>query len=468
MPSHIIDSIFFADQYGEPEMRRIFSDETLLQKWLDVEAALARAEASVGLIPGEAAQEITRQARSALFDASVLRQGIDETFHPIVPLIRELADHCSGDAGRWIHWGATTQDIMDTATVLQIKEAYVRLEDLIDEVTARLCGVASRYRDCVMAGRTHGQHALPITFGFKVAVWAAEFARHRERLHDSRKRVLVGQFAGAVGTLASLGDIGIEVQSRMMTDLGLRAPVIAWHSSRDGFAEFLAILGLVAASVGKVANEVATLQKTEVAELEEPFHYGKVGSSTMPHKRNPMMCEAIIAATTVVRQLVPLGLAAMVQEHERDMGSWQVEWASLPEATIMTGGALVLLNRVLAGMSVRTERMRANVHLTKGLITSETVMLRLAKTLGRQHAHDVVYAAAMSAHERGVTLIQALASEPEVREHLSSEELNDASEPERSLGLAQTFVDRTMAWIASNRRELGLAPLKAAKASTAG
>ena len=277
MASHTTNSIFLKDLYGADEMRAVFDDMSLLQRWLDAEVALALSEAELGIIPPEAAAEIARKGRAELMDAARIKALIDQTVHPIVPLIRVFAAVCENGAGEYIHWGATTQDIMDTATVLQLKQATVIIERRMGELADALSSLARAHRDTVMAGRTHGQQALPITFGFKVAVWLAELQRHSERLTQCKPRVLVGQLSGAVGTLASLPDRGLEVQRRMMDTLGLGVPVITWHTSRDGYAEYSALLGMIAATLGKIAHEIILLQMTELWEVEEPFNEGKVG-----------------------------------------------------------------------------------------------------------------------------------------------------------------------------------------------
>lgn len=454
MPSQIIDSIFFKDLYGTDEMREVFQDHSLLQRWLDVEVALARAEAAVGLIPAAAAEEIALRAQAAKMDTARIKQLIDQTVHPIVPLIRVLAEACDGDAGEYVHWGATTQDIMDTANVLQIKAAIAILERRLDTLTVVLADLAEEYRDTVMAGRTHGQQALPITFGFKVAVWLAEVERHRERLQQCKPRVLVGQFGGAVGTLASVPEQGLEIQSRMMHLLGLGTPPVAWHTARDSIAEFTGLLGMIAATVGKIAHEIVSLQMTELQEVEEPFNEGKVGSSTMPHKRNPMLCEAILGLTQLIIQTVPTALQAMIQEHERDWARQHMEWAFIPEACTMTDGALYQMIRVLRGLRVNAESMARNLERLDGLMLSEAVMLELARYVGRQTAHEVVYAASMKAVEENQSFRSILGQNSVVSRHLSTQAIDALLNPRRYTGLATQFVDQV---VAHARKELARA-----------
>ncbi len=444
MASHIIDSTFLKDLYGTPEMRAVFDDMSLLQKWLDTEVALAQAQAELSLIPAEAAAEITRCARADQLDIVRMKQLVDQTVHPIMPLIRVLKEACQGDAGEYIHWGATTQDIMDTAMVLQIKEAIAILEARLEALIEALVTLATHHRDTPMAGRTHGQQALPITFGYKVAVWLAEVLRHRERLAECKPRVLVGEFGGAVGTLASVTEHGLQIQQGMMTRLGLGVPLIAWHAARDTLAEFASVLALLAATTGKIAHEVISLQRTEIAEVEEPFNIGKVGSSTMPHKRNPMICEAIHALARLVMHTVPVALDAMIQEHERDWTGDHLEWAYLPEICVMTDGALQLSTRVVSGLQVHPRHMLNNLGQLNGLMLSEAVMLALAGKVGRQTAHDVVYECSMRAFENDLPFRQTLAETPVVTQHLSSADLEQLLDPLHYTGLAATFVDRVV------------------------
>ncbi|HHY47559.1 MAG TPA: adenylosuccinate lyase [Firmicutes bacterium] len=439
------DSALFKDIFGAEKMREIFSDEMLVQRWLDVEAALAEAEAELGLIPMGAASEIRRKANLDFIDLSALKKGIDVTGHPIVPLIRLLERACEGDSGKYIHWGATTQDIMDSAVVLQIRDAYEVILGQLSSLDQIMCELARKYRDTVMAGRTHGQHALPVTFGFKVAVWVEEMRRHMQRLEESKKRVLVGQFAGAAGTLASLGENAERVQKLLMHKLGLGVSKIAWHNSRDGIAEFVLILAMIAATAGKIANEVVALQKTEVAELEEPFSLGNtVGSSTMPHKRNPMMSEGLIATAHMVKFTALAAIDGMGHEHERDMRRWAMEWDFIPRVCIMTSGVLDRLSFVLKGLVVKPERMMQNLMLLKGLINSEEVMLEIAKFIGRQEAHEVIYEDSMKVYEEDKPFRTVLLEDPRVSNHLDEETITRLLDPRSYTGLAGRSVDKVV------------------------
>ncbi|HHX26538.1 MAG TPA: adenylosuccinate lyase [Firmicutes bacterium] len=442
MSASVIESSLFKDIFGTDEMRKIWDDLNTVQKWLDVEAALARAQAKLGIIPAAYANEISKKARVELIDMDELKRGIDKTTHPLMPLVRVFRTVCAGDAGEFIHWGATTQDIMDTGLVLQIKESLELVEPCLSAVNKTLKHMASEHKDTVMAGRTHGQHALPITFGYKVAVWQKEIARHLTRLEQVKKRVLIGQFGGAVGTLASMGFGGLEVQELMFRELGLEVPDIAWHASRDSLAELVCVLGMISATLGKIANEVVTLQKTEYGELEEPFEMGMVGSSTMPHKRNPMTSESVVAISKMVRYNVPLAIEAMVGEFERDMRTWQTEWKFVGESFILLSGAIRSINRVLQRLYVNVGQMRSNVYMTKGLILSEAIMLKLGEKIGRQKAHDLVYKICMKAYEEDMPLQDALMQEPSILGELTPQEIEVIMDPVSYTGLSSYFAEK--------------------------
>ena len=451
MNAHVIDNRFLRDLFGTDELRGVFSDVAQLQRWLDFEAALARAEAAEGLVPPEAAAEITRKARAELIDLDALREGVNFTGHPLISLVRQLAALCEGEAGRYVHWGATTQDVTDTGLMLQAQAAHrIILRDLRDLARA-LAALARRERDTLQAGRTHGQHATPITFGFKVAVWLDEVLRHIERLEQAGPRCLVGEFAGASTTLASIGAVperALAVQRRLMAELGLGAPAIGWHAARDRFAELGMLWAMAAGTMGKIAHEVILLQKSEVTELEEPHHHGKVGSSTMPHKRNPMGCEGIMALSRLARSLAPALLESLATaEHERDWAAVHTEWSALPELAIATGAAVAQTRDVVEGLIVYSDRMRENVDALHGLILSEAVMLALGEYVGRQAAHDIVYEAAMTAFEMRRPLKECLLADARVTRHLSAEQIDALLLPDAYTGLAGTFVDRVVAQV---------------------
>ena len=444
MACNVLDSLLFRDAFGTPAMRAVFDDEALLGRYIEVEVALARAEASCGVIPAEAAVEIAARCNLAGLDRDLLRVETDNVGYPILPIVHQLAKQC-GEAGRYVHWGATTQDIMDTATVLQVRAGLALIDADLAELRGILVGLAAKYRDTPMAGRTHLQQALPITFGYKVAVWLSMFDRHAERLAQLRLRVLVGQFAGAAGTLASLGEKGLEVQAALMAELGLGVPAATWHVARDGLAETVNLLALITGSLGKVAFDNMLLAATEFGELYEPFVPGRGASSTMPQKRNPISSELMLAAAKAVRQHAGLMQDAMVQDLERATGPWHAEWIAIPESFVFTAGALHQAKFALGGLIVDEARMRANLGMSRGLIVAEAVMMGLAPHLGRQTAHDVVYAACRVVNEQGGTLAEALGRDAAVRAHLDEADIARMTDPANYLGQAPEMVDRLLA-----------------------
>ncbi|HVB56754.1 MAG TPA: 3-carboxy-cis,cis-muconate cycloisomerase [Candidatus Acidoferrales bacterium] len=444
MASSAIDSKIFRDIFTTEAMRRVFSDENRIQRYLDIEAALARAQAQLGIIPREAAAEIEKHARVEKFDMARLKKRTEVVGYPVLPVVEQLVALCSNNLGEWAHWGATTQDITDTAAVLQIREALALIDDDLRAICESLAGLAQRYRDTPMAGRSNLQQAVPLTFGFKMAVLLAAFDRHRARLAELRPRVLVGEFGGAVGTLASLGTRGLEVQAALMRELGLGQPEIAWHTARDAFAEAACFLGLVTGTLGKIATDVKLLMQTEVGEVFEPFEQGRGSSSTMPQKRNPISCNYILACNSVVRQQVAALLEALVEDHERSTGPWEIEWIALPEIFLLASGALSQARRMLAGLQVDEKRMRANLDLTNGLIVSEAAMMGLAPYLGRQRAHDLIYDICRKVAETGAPLLDLLAANAEISRHLDRAALARLVDPANYLGQSREMVDRVL------------------------
>jgi 3-carboxy-cis,cis-muconate cycloisomerase len=364
--------------------------------------------------------------------------------YAVLPLVHQLAKVCTGDAGQYAHWGATTQDIWDSATILQMREAFLLVEADLAALAAILADLASRYRDAVMPGRTHLQHALPITFGYKAAVWLSSIDRHIERLCQMRPRLLVGQFAGAAGTLASLHPNGLKVSDALMVELGLGVASMPWHVARDGIAEALNLLGLVTGTLSKIATDIMLMMASEAGEAFEPFVKGRGGSSTMPQKRNPISCELILACGKLVRQHAALAMDAMVADFERATGPWHVEWIVVPEAFVLAAGALAQARFMLAGLEVDTERMRRNLDITSGLIVAEAVMMGLAPKLGRGVAHDIVYDACRKAGAERVSLLEALRATPAIRDKLADAELVRLTDPANYVGHAGDMVDRML------------------------
>lgn len=445
MSASVIDSTLFRDQFGTAQTREIFSDESTVQRWLDVEAALATVQARMGIIPQAAADEIVAKAKVENIDLPDLKREMDRTSHPIVPLLRAMKKVCAGDAVEFIHYGATTQDIVDTGTVLQVRDALVLIEAQYRTLQGHLLTLAKEHRDLTMVARSHGQQALPITFGFKAAVWAEEMRRNLERFEAMKPRVLVGQFAGAVGTLAALGDQGIAVQEALFDELGLGCPRIHWHVSRDGIAELACVLAICTGTIGKIAHEIYSLQKTETAELEEPFAPGKVGSSTMPHKRNPPACEGIVALSRLVRSIAPLALEAMMAEHERDKIVLQTEREFITRLCCMGHAAAVKMSAVCAGLTVRGANMERNLYIQRGLLMSEPVMFQLGEHLGKQEAHEIVYEVCMDVFEEGGDFKAALLAHPLVASKLDAAAIDRMLDPHAYTGLSGVFVDRVLA-----------------------
>jgi 3-carboxy-cis,cis-muconate cycloisomerase len=445
MPASLIDSAVFRDIFSTVAMRGVFSDENRVQKYLDFEAALARAQARLGIIPKEAAEEICRHCKATEIDFAKLKIETERIGYPVLPVVQQLVALCRDGLGEWCHWGATTQDITDSATVMQIREALLLIERHLDGVAGALAALARKYRDTPMAGRSNLQQAVPITFGYKMATLLAAFARHKQRLNELRPRVLVGEFGGAAGTLSSLGGRGLATQSELMKELKLGMPAIAWHTVRDCIAEVGCFLGLVTGTCGKIALDVKLLMQTEVEEVYEPFHEGRGSSSTMPQKRNPISSVYITALTAVVRQQVAALLDAMVEDHERATGPWEIEWIVLPEIFCLTAGALAQTEFVLKGLQVDEKKMRANLDLTKGLIVSEAVMMGLGPYLGRQYAHDLVYDICRKVVATGRPLVELLAEHAEIAKHLDRPALEKLCDPANYLGEAGVMVDRVLA-----------------------
>ena len=442
--STVIDSLLFRDAFGTAAMRDIFSDTALVGRYVEVEVALAKAEARVGVIPAKAADEIARRADAGALDVELLRKETDLVGYPILPVVHQLVKQC-GDAGRYVHWGATTQDIMDTAVVLQMRDALRIVGDDIAALRAILADLSKKHRDTTMAGRTHLQQALPVTFGYKTAIWLAMFDRHAARLDELKPRVLVGQFAGAAGTLASLGDKGFAVQEALCDELALGVPASSWHVARDGFAEVINFLALVTGTLGKIALDVMIMASTEFAEVYEPFVKGRGASSTMPQKRNPISSELMLAASKAVRQHAGLMLDAMVQDFERATGPWHAEWVAIPESFVLTAGALNQARFALGGLIVDAARMKQNLDMSKGLIVAEAVMMQMAPFIGRQQAHDIVYGACRIVNEKGGTLAEALNAMPEVTKHFDGAAIARMTDPANYCGLAPQMVDRVIA-----------------------
>ena len=445
MPATAIDSAVFRDIFSTEAMRRVFSDENRIQKYLDFEAALARAQAKLGIIPQDACDEIVTHCLVGQFDIAKIKSQTERIGYPVLPVVQQLVSLCQGGLGEWCHWGATTQDITDSATILQIREALALVEADIDAIAQSLADLARKYRDTPMAGRSNLQQAVPITFGYKVATILAAFERHKQRLEQLKARVFVLEFGGAAGTLSSLGKHGLKVQEQLAEELGLAQPEIAWHTARDRIAEVGCVLGLVTGTCAKIATDVKLMMQTEVEEVYEPFHEGRGSSSTMPQKRNPISCVYVTALSSVVRQHVAALLNAMDEDHERATGPWEIEWIVLPEIFSCSAGALAQTRFLVGGLQVDEKKMRANLDITRGLIVSEAVMMGLGPHLGRQYAHDLVYDICRQVVATGRPLVDLLAENKEITAHLDRAALAKLCDPANYLGQAGEMVDRVLA-----------------------
>jgi 3-carboxy-cis,cis-muconate cycloisomerase len=445
MPSTLLDSAVFRDIFTTPAMRAVFSDENRVQKYLDFEAALAIAQARLKIIPQEACDEIVKHCKADKFDMAKLKEATERIGYPVLPVVQQLVKLCKDGLGEWSHWGATTQDITDTATVLVLREALDIVEKEIDGICGALAALAKKYRDTPMAGRSNLQQAVPITFGYKMATLLAGFERHKQRLKELRPRLLVAEFGGAAGTLSSLGKDGLKCQVELCKELKLGQPAASWHTVRDTIAEVGCFLGLVTGSCGKIAFDVKLLMQTEVEEVYEPFHEGRGSSSTMPQKRNPISSVYITAQTAIVKQLVAALLEAMVEDHERATGPWEIEWIVLPEIFMLAAGALAQTKFVVSGIQVNEKKMRENLDITKGLIMSEAVMMGLGPTLGRNKAHDMVYDVCRQVVKTGRPLIDLLVEDKEISKHATRAQLEKMVDPANYLGVAGEMVDRVLA-----------------------
>src|SRR5918993_675379 len=429
MPSTIVDSAIFGNIFSTDAMRAVWSDENRTQKYLDIEAALARVQARLGIIPQEAADEIVKNCTIDKIDMAKLRQQTERIGYPVLGVVSQLNALCRDKLGEYCHWGATTQDITDTATVLQIREGLAIVERELAAISAALARHAKAHRLTPMIGRSNLQQAIPVTFGYKMAGLLSAIERHRERLTQLRERVLVGEFAGAAGTLASLESGAMETQAGLCAELGLKQPVIAWHTIRDNIAEVGAFLGLVGGTLGKLSMDVKLMMQTEVGEVYEPFAHGRGSSSTMPQKRNPISSCYIHAAISVVRQHAAALMDAMVADHERSTGPWEIEWIVLPEAFCLMAGALKQARAIVEGLEVDAAAMRRNIDLTGGLVMSEAVMMGLGPYIGREYAHDLVYDLCREAVTAGRPLLDLLAEHDEIKKHLDRAALARLCDP---------------------------------------
>jgi adenylosuccinate lyase len=447
MPTQIFDSLIYQGSWGTSETRAIFEDTHRTRSWLEILAALAEAQAEVGLIPAVAGSQVAETCRTVKLDEdffSEVRRGFEATNHSTMGLIKAIQRRCPGDSGEWFYYGTTVQDVTDTWMMLAIGKVWQIIYSDLSKIEEALLTLAEAHRDTVMSGRTHGQQGLPISFGFKVAVWAREIRRHIIRMRDLRPRLGVGQLAGGVGSLSSYGPRGIELQEKFFSKLGLRAPAIVWNTARDVIVEWFQLLVLLTGSADKFGQEVYNLQRAEIGEVSEGFSPGTVGSITMPHKRNPEIAEHLGTLARVVRHNSAMIAESQTHDHERDGRSWKVEWVALPATCMAAAKSMALTKSMCTNLRVHPERMLANLEASKGYILSEAVMLALAHHVGKQTAHTLVYETAMRAHEAGQTLKEAVLENEIIARHLSDQELEGLFDYRLSVGLCPEFVDRVL------------------------
>lgn len=444
MSAHLADSAIYRHLWSTPEMHRLFDDDARLQAWLDILAALAEAQAEVGLVPARAAREIAALAQVSRLDLDKVGERTRVTGHSTLGLIQCLREVMPESAREWVYYGATVQDVSDTWTAVVMRRVADIMERDLAKLAQACATLARQHRDTVMCGRTHGQPGLPITFGFKAAVWLSELSRHRERIGAARPRLEVVQLGGALGTMEFWGEQAIPLLGAFARRLGLAAPDIAWITARDRIAEFLGLLAMVTATLGKIGQEIYELQRPEIGEVREPFTAGQVGSITMPHKRNPELSEQLVTLARIVRADAAVAVEAMVHEHERDGRAWKSEWLVLPEACLLTGAALSMAGALVSGLEVDVDGMRANVDATRGYLMSEPVMRALAARLGKHTAHEVVYQAAVDGRRRGEGLREALLADRRVTDLVTVGEIDRCLDPEYALGPVRSFVDRVV------------------------
>lgn len=450
MPSHPLDFQLQAHYFATPELLAVFDEQARMNRWLRIEAALARAQAELGVIPADAAGEIDAKADLALLDLELIRKGYQQSRNSLMPVVKALRAACHGDSGQFVHYGATTQDILDTAQVLELEEALRIVYRDLRTVERLLAGLCEKHKHTPMIGRTHGQQAMPITFGLKTAVWAGEVRRHIERVKSLYPRVTVGQLSGAVGTMAALGPRAREVARRTMELLGLRWQAPAWHTSRDNMAEAASFFALVAGTLEKIANEIFLLGKTEVGELAEPAP-GAMSSSTMPHKQNPVLCQRVAVLARHIRSLAGVVAESMAHEHERDPRLLWSEWLAMPQLSMYTGTALHSIVTILDGLVVQEENMKKNLYLHKDMVMSEWLLFRLAPHLGKMKAQDRLHAILREAGAGTRNLRELLAGDAEIGLLLTGNDLDALDHPERYVGQSAELVDETLAAIEAQR-----------------
>lgn len=438
--SHIIDSGLFRGNWTAPALETVFSDEGKIQSWLDVEAALARVQGRLGVIPEDAAKEIAAHCKFELLDLALFKETLAQTGHMIMPILKCVQAACPGSTGEFVHFGATTQDIIDTGMVLQMRQASRYILKEAKRLEKAILAKAIEHKFTVMAGRTHGQQGLPITMGFKFATWAAEVRRDIERMKQFPQRVFVLMLHGAVGTEAGFGNKALETVAGVAKELNLVNPPICWASSRDTVAEYLTTLGIFAGTLGRIANEILASSTSEVGELREPMGRNTVGSSTMPHKRNANVSEMTVAQSRIVQSDALLGMLTQVCQHERDARVWRTDLEDVPEASILLAHMVTAIANVIEGLEVDVKNINRNLNLLGGLLLSEAVMFHLGERIGKNTAHHLLRELTLAQND-DMTFIERLHANPQVTAVMSAEEIDAIFDYSKYLGKAPEEID---------------------------
>ena len=445
MPALVTNSKIWGEMFGTKEMHQVFSDERTIQLYLDVEAALARSQSKLGIIPEEAGKKITQASKLELIDWEKLEKRTTIVGYPILPLVEQLSSAVKDGYGQYCHWGATTQDIMDTADVIQIREGLELLTSDLNGIADALVKIIKEHIETPMAGRTHLQHALPVSFGYKAATWLSGIDRHIKRLEEIKSRIFNLSFFGAAGTLASLGEEnGLNTQIALANELGLNVPDVSWHSIRDNFCEVTGWLAIVGASLGKIAYDVMLMMQTEIQEVAEPFLHGRGSSSTMPQKRNPISSEIMLACSKLLREHHSSMLDAMVLDHERATGQWHVEWNAIPNSFIIASSSFKSARFLLEGLEVSPENMKKNIDKTNGLIVAEAVMMALAPHIGRQVAHDIVYDCCRQTIKNNIPFVDSLLADKNISKIFNENDLLEIVNPSNYLGAAPAMANKLL------------------------
>ncbi len=452
MPSHPIDFQIQSHVYSSPDLLAIFDEKKRFQRWLDYEAALAHVQGELGIIPKAAASEINSRAKLDLLDLSQLQAEYDTNRNSLIPIIKGLRQACSEKHGEYVHYGATTQDVLDTSEILEIKDTLSIIFSNLLGIESTLLDISRRHRTTPIIGRTHGQQALPITFGLKSAIWLSELRRHLERIKNLAPRLLVGQLSGAVGSMAALGPQAQEVAIQTLARLSLCAPEISWHTARDNIAEMAGLFAMLSSTMEKIASEILQLSKTEIAELAETSPKKAMSSSTMPHKRNPVLCQRIAVLARHVRSLSGIALESMVHEHERDARALWSEWLAIPQISIYTGTAVKYLSSVLSNLDIYPEKMMENLNLHKSSVISEWLLFRLSSDMGKMSAQRKLHEIYSNTSSPNHNLVKTLQADPEVSKLLKPADYTFLDHPEQYCGQAAKLVDTVMDDIDNKRK----------------